>query len=116
MADNKEKSIEEILHAMRESAKPHAQAKSERVHLEQFRKSKKALLMIEAEKSGLKTVSERESYAYAHPDYIQLLDALGLAVYREELHKTIIEGCKLSADLYRTKQANNRAERNAYNA
>ncbi len=108
--------IEKVLQAMRDAAKPHAQAKSERVHLEQFRKSKKALLMVEAEKKGLKTVSERECYAYAHDDYIQLLDALGVAVYREELNKTIIEGCRLSAELYRTQCANNRSEKNGYGA
>lgn len=108
--------VERLLSGMRESARPHAIAKSERVYLEQYRKSKKAILMIEAEQKGIKTVSERECYAYAHEDYIQLLVALSAATEKEELHKTIIEGCRLSVALYQTTQANERAERKAYGA
>ena len=72
--------------------------------------------MIEAEKEGIKTVSERECYAYAHPDYIQLLIALSAATEKEAFHGGVIEGCKLAVSLYQTQQANERAERNAYRA
>ena len=58
-----------------------AQAKAERVYLEEFRKSKKALLMAE---SHLEAANAREQSAYAHPDYQALLEGLKQAVKIEE--------------------------------
>lgn len=108
--------IEKTLNYMRTHAREYAAAKGDRVYLEQYRKSKKALLMIDAEKLWIKTVSERESYAYSHDEYLQLLTALQIAVEKEEYLKIMIEGCRLKIELYRTEQANQRAERNAYGA
>ena len=59
----------------------YAKAKAERVRLEEFRKSKKALLMAECEAPA---ANAREQYAYAHPDYIALLDGIAAAVETEE--------------------------------
>jgi hypothetical protein len=87
-----------------------------RVYLEQFRKSKKALLFIEAEQKGIKTMAEREAYAYAHPDYLELLEGLRVAVSEEERLKTQIGAAQLRIDLYRTEQANQRMERKGYGA
>ncbi|HMZ86791.1 MAG TPA: hypothetical protein PK343_08785, partial [Giesbergeria sp.] len=50
-----------------EHSRQYAQAKADRVHLEHFRKSKKALLMNECTE---KVATAREQYAYSHPDYI----------------------------------------------
>lgn len=108
--------IEKTLTYIRENAKAYAEAKGNRVYLEQFRKSKKALLMIEAEKKGIKTGQERESYAYAHDDYVSLLAGLQVAVEKEEYLKLMIAGCTSKIELYRTEQANQRFERKAYNA
>jgi hypothetical protein len=108
--------IEKTLTYIRQNAQAYASAKGDRVYLEQFRKSKKALLMIEAEQAGIKTGQERESYAYAHDDYIQLLTALQVAVEKEEYLKLMIAGCHAKIELWRTSQANQRAERSAYNA
>ena len=60
-----------------EHSRQYAQAKADRVHLEHFRKSKKALLMNECTE---KAVTAREQYAYSHPDYIALLEGLREAV------------------------------------
>jgi len=106
--------IEKALTFIRENAKKYAEAKGERVYFEQYRKSKKALLMIDAEKLGIKTGQERESYAYAHEDYLSLLTALQVAVEKEEYLKLMIAGCNTKIDLWRTAQANMRAERVAY--
>jgi len=108
--------IEKTLAYIRDHAKEYAGAKGDRVYLEQFRKSKKALLMIEAEQMGIKTGQERESYAYAHKEYIDILTALQYAVEKEEYLKLMIAGCNSRIDLYRTEQANERNERKAYNA
>lgn len=108
--------IEKTLTFIRDNAKKYAEAKGDRVYFEQFRKSKKALLMLEAEKAGIKTGQERESYAYAHDDYIALLTALQVAVEKEEYLKLMIAGCHAKIELWRTEQANMRAERQAYGA
>ena len=108
--------IERPLTFIRDKAGEYAKAKSDRVYLEQFRKSKKALLMVEAEKAGIKTVADRESYAYSHEDYVGLLEGLRVAVEREEYLKMQITAAQLRIELFRTEQANQRAERAGYGA
>ena len=108
--------IERPLTFIRDNARKYAQAKADRVYLEQFRQSKKAMLFVEAEKHGVKTMAEREAWAYAHPDYMAVLNGLQVAVEEEERLKLLIESAKLRIELYRTEQANQRAERGAYNA
>jgi len=63
------------------NAPKYAKAKSDRIFLEEFRKSKKAILFRE---SPEKTVAEREHWAYAHPEYQQLLKGIQEAVEVEE--------------------------------
>ena len=108
--------IERPLTFIRDNAAKYAQAKSDRVYLEQFRKSKKAVLFIEAEKQGVKTIAEREAWAYSHPDYLQVLEGLQVAVEAEEKLRIMIEAAKLKISLYQTQQADGRAERRAYGA
>ena len=104
------KSPEHALAFIRDKSAEHAKAKSERVYLEQFRKSKKAMLIIQAEKEGKKTAQERESYAYAHDEYVQLLDGLRVAVEIEEHLKYQLQAANVRIEIWRTQQANNRAE------
>jgi hypothetical protein len=82
-----------------------AQAKAERVYLEEFRKSKKAILMAE---SGAKTAAEREQFAYAHPEYQTLLDGLRVAVEREEDMRWRLVAAQARVEIWRTESANNR--------
>ena len=58
------------------NAKLFAKAKSERVYLEEFRKSKKALLMQEAFMAGVETMAAQERDAYARTEYQDLLKGL----------------------------------------
>jgi hypothetical protein len=97
--------ISKALDHIRDNAKGLAEAKATRVYLEQFRKSKKALLINEAP-SG--TIQSKESYALSHDDYISLLAALKIAVLEEEEHKWLMVGAQLKVEVYRTQQANNR--------
>ena len=53
-----------------------AKAKADRVYLEEFRKSKKALLMKDALKQGIEAANAQEREAYADPEYIELLRGL----------------------------------------
>ncbi|MBQ1559135.1 MAG: hypothetical protein IIZ69_13765 [Pseudomonas sp.] len=108
--------IERPLTFIRDNAVKYAQAKADRVYLEQFRKSKKAMLFTLAEREGIKTVAEREAWAYSHPEYIQVLEGLQAAVEQEEKLRVLIDVAKLKINLYQTKQADSRAERKAYGA
>lgn len=83
-----------------------AAAKAQRVYLEEFRKSKKALLMSQ---SQAKTIGEREQYAYSHEDYLGLLGGLKAAVEIEEKLKWDLEAARLRVEIWRTKSANNRS-------
>lgn len=95
---------------IRDNAAKYAEAKANRVYIEQFRKSKKAILMQDAMKSisGKSTVQERESYAYSHNDYIELLDGLKVAVEEEEKYKWMLLAAQTKLEVYRTISANNR--------
>ena len=86
----------------------YAKAKAERVYLEHFRKSKKALLMKDAEVEGAKTSAAQETVAYADPAYIELLVALRDATYREEAAKWKLTAASAQIEIWRTDSANNR--------
>jgi hypothetical protein len=108
--------IEKTMQYLRDNAQQYAESKAARVYLQEFRKSKKALLQIEAEKLGIKTGQEREAYAYAHDEYIALLHGLQNAIEREEYLSIMMDGCRARIELYRTECANERAERKGYGA
>ncbi|WP_457326158.1 hypothetical protein [Roseateles sp. P5_E11] len=89
----------------------YAQAQALAEHLAEFRKSKKAQLMREAEVSGNKSsaaIQERE--AYAHPDYIALLKGLQAATEKALALKWRLEITRMKFEWARTKAANRRAE------
>lgn len=89
-----------------------AQAQAEADHLAEFRKSKKALLMKEAEVSGVKTAAIQERDAYAHPEYVALLHGLKTATERALSCKWRLELARMRFEWARTKAANRRAEMN----
>ena len=66
----------------------YAKAKATRVHLEEFRKSKKALLMRDAMLQGIEAANAQEREAYAHPEYVELLHGLAAAI--EEEHRLLV--------------------------
>ena len=82
-----------------------ATAKSDRVYLEEFRKSKKAILMGQ---SPAKSAVEREQYAYAHPEYHELLAGIKAAIQIEEDLKWLLIAAQLRVEIWRSKEASNR--------
>lgn len=90
------------------NAGPFSKAKAERVYLDEFRKSKKALLMQEAELKGVTTSAGQERDAYSHHEYRELLEALKIAVEIEEALKWKMTAAQLRVEIWRTTQANNR--------
>lgn len=91
-------------------APAYAKAKADRVLLEEFRKSKKALLMKEALKMGIEAANAQEREAYADPEYVELLHGLAAAVEKEEALKWQLEAARMKTDIWRTEQANARLE------
>lgn len=100
-----ERNPDEAIDFMLKNAPRFAQAKAQRIQLEQFLKSKRALLM---NLSDGKTVSEREAYAYAHPDYVELIVGLQVAVEQEETLKWQLTAAELAVDVWRSREASNR--------
>jgi hypothetical protein len=88
---------------MLQTAPRYAAAKAKRVQLEEFRKSKKAILMQQS-------VADREASAYAHPEYIELLNGLEAAVEAEELFRWKMKAAELQVEIWRSQEASSRAE------
>ena len=84
-----------------------AKAKAQRVFLEEFRKSKKALLMAQ---SDAPAANAREQYAYAHPEYVKLLQGLQAAVEVEEELRWQLVAAQARVEVWRSQEASNRAQ------
>ena len=89
------------------NAKKFAKAKAERVYLEEYRKSLKAILMKQSMEAA---IGAQEREAYAHDDYVALLKGLKEAVEIEEKLRWDLIGAQARVEIWRTEQANNRAE------
>ncbi len=83
-----------------------AKAKAERVYLEEYRKTLKALLMS---KSPAKSMAEQERDAYAHPDYAMHLEGLKQAVEAEEKLRWRMTTDQAAIEVWRSQEASNRA-------
>ena len=96
----------EAIDFMIRNAKAYAQAKANVTYLEQFRKSKKAMLFAEAMGS---TVADKEAYAYRHPDYMSVLDGLKAAVEESERLRWMLVAAQARIDVWRSQEASNRS-------
>lgn len=110
MSDEPSVNIFRALDFIRDNAPLYAKAKADRIYLEEFRKSKKALLMRAAEIAGHKSAVAQEREAYAHPEYMELLAALQIAVEEEEKYRWMFVGAQAKIEVWRTMEANKRAE------
>jgi hypothetical protein len=93
---------------IRDNAPVLAKAKAKRVYLEEFRKSKKALLMKEAMLRKIEAANAQEREAYSHPEYLEILEGLAAAIEVEEEIKWRMEAARLRVEIWRTESANNR--------
>lgn len=109
--------LEARLQELRDQAKAFAKAEAERTYLENFKRSKLAMLMKVAEKElGLSTVNAQEREARTHPEYLELLDGLKVATQIAEENKWLLNIAMRGSSLYQTQQATKRAEMQAYNS
>ncbi len=93
------------LEAMHKTGPLLAEARAERVWIEEYRKSLKAILM--KEHAALPAVAQ-EREAYADPRYLAHLDALKVAVEAEEAARWRMVTAQAAVEVWRTLSANDR--------
>ena len=98
--------VDAALNYIRDKAPEHGEAKATRRYLEEFRKSKKAILYSQFEGKG--TIQDREAFAYSHQEYLDLLAGLRVAIELEETLRYRIEAAKLKVEVWKAEQFNNR--------
>lgn len=108
--------IERRLDELRRTAKKYAVAYAQREHLDEFKKSKLAILMKKAERDGFTTAAAQEREARASDDYIALLDGLKDATEESEALRWELKIAEIASEVWRTQEASKRAERRGYGA
>ena len=99
--------IYKCLDYIRDNAKKYAQAKANRVYLEEYRKTLKARLM--SQYIG-EPVNAQERNAYAHSEYEELLEGLKVAIEQEENLRWKLIAAQAKIEVWRSLSANQRAE------
>lgn len=108
--------IEKRLNDLRDTAKRYAKAYAQREYLEEFKKSKLAILMKQSEAKGFTTAAGQEREARASTEYMELIEGLRDAVEQSEALRWELRIAEIGSEIWRTKQANLRAERKGYGA
>ena len=93
-----------------DTAPLYAKAKADRMYLEEFRKSRKAQLMAQA---GTEVLGKQETFAYAHQDYIEILNGIKEAVEKEEKYRWLMTAAQARIEVWRTEQYSARIEMKA---
>ncbi len=98
--------IDKALDFLRDNAREAAQAKADRVYVEEYRKTLKAQIM--KEHASLSAVlQERE--AYADPRYVEHLEAIKEAVRLDEFSRFMRVAAEAKIEAWRTQSSNSRA-------
>jgi hypothetical protein len=89
-----------------ENAPKFAQAKAERVFIENYLRTVKSRLMNQEEG----TLGNKEAYAYAHADYEAQLKGLKEATEKEENLKFMLMAAQMRHDTWKTQEYSKRQE------
>lgn len=98
--------IQKALDFLRDSADDSAKFKAERIYLEEYRKSLKALIMKQFTELP---VSAQEREAYASPRYQEHIKAMMIAIERDEKQRFLRVACEAKIEAWRSFSANHRA-------
>jgi hypothetical protein len=93
-----------------DTAPLYAKAKADRMYLEEFRKSRRSQLMAQA---GTEVLGKQETYAYAHQDYIEILEGIRQAVETEEKYRWLMTAAQARIECWRTEMYSARIEMKA---
>ena len=99
-----QKDIEKALDFLRDSAEAAAVNRSNRVYMEEFRKSLKAQLMSDNIDMA---VNAQEREAYKNVEYITHLEAMKEAIYQDEKLRFLIEAAKIKISAWQTMEKAN---------
>jgi len=91
---------------LRDNAPKYAEAKANRVFIENYLRSIKSKLMGNEEG----TLGAKEAYAYAHDDYVEQLTGLKAATEEEERLKFMLKAVELRVEIWKTQEYSKRAE------
>ena len=75
--------------------------------MEEFRKSKKAQLMSQA---GTEVLGKQETYAYAHEEYLEVLEGIRQAVEKEEKYRWLMTAAQARVEVWKVNEYTKRAE------
>jgi len=106
--------IERLMSEYRRCAAEIPVAKARMKKLEEMKKTRLALEMVQAGKEGHKTAAAQEREAYASDGYMVYLDDLERATIAYESLRVRMEGVSLEAELLRTREASRRSEQRGY--
>lgn len=98
--------IDKALDYLRDNAREAAQAKANRVYVEEYRKVIKAQIMKE---HGQLSAVLQEREAYSDPRYAQHLQAIKQAVEIDEGHRFLRGAADAKIEAWRTQSSNTRA-------
>ena len=99
-----QRDIEKALDFLRDSAEAAAVNRSNRVYMEEFRKSLKAQLMSDNIDMA---VNAQEREAYKNVEYITHLEAMKEAIYEDEKLRFLIEAAKIKISAWQTMEKAN---------
>ncbi len=102
----KEEQVEEAVDYLQNNAGPAANAKANRIYMEDYSKVLKAELMSESNETS---IGGQEKYAYAHPRMMEHIKAKRTAIYEDERHRFLLSAKHAIIDAYRTQAATERA-------
>jgi len=89
-------------------SKEYAQARANRIYMEELRKTLKAELCKTALHHGFEAVNAQEREAYSDPNYRAHLVAIKQAVEAEEQLRWMLIAAQARVDCWRTQEASNR--------
>lgn len=101
--------IFKALDFIRDTAPAYAKAKADRVYLEEYRKSLKAIVMKEAE-AKYPSAASQEREAYSDDRYKELITGLAQAVQEEERLRWLIVAAQAKIEVWRTLESSRRYE------
>ena len=93
-----------------DTAPLYAKAKADRIYLDEYRRSKRAQLMSQA---GTEVLGKQETFAYAHADYVGILEGIREAVEIEEKYRWLMTAAQARIEVWRTEQYSARMEMKA---
>jgi len=89
------------------NAATYAQAKANRIYIENYLKTVKARLMGDSDE---KAIGAKEMDAYANPIYVEQLDGLKAAIEVEETLRYMLEAAKLKVEIWKVQEYTKRTE------